>query len=46
MGNISLYEWLGVNYGLVTFIIVVIALGAFWFVERIEKRLQKGHGSA
>lgn len=38
MGNISLYELFHMNYGLLTFLIVIMALVAFWFVERIEKR--------
>ncbi|MCK4751355.1 MAG: YeeE/YedE family protein [Bacteroidales bacterium] len=38
LGDVSLYELLNMNYGLLTFLIVILALAAFWFVERIEKR--------
>jgi uncharacterized membrane protein YedE/YeeE len=38
LGDVSLYELLNMKYGLLTFLIVIIALVAFWFVERVEKR--------
>ena len=43
LGNISLYEWLGWNYGTTTLVIVIFALASFWLVERIEKRKGKEH---
>jgi uncharacterized membrane protein YedE/YeeE len=39
LGNVSLYELFHMNYGLLTFLIIVFALLAFWFVERIERRM-------
>jgi hypothetical protein len=29
------------EYGLLTFIIVLVALGAFWFAGRVEERFSK-----
>ena len=38
MGDISLYELFNMNYGVLTFLITLIALGAFWFAGRLEQR--------
>ncbi|MEN8202722.1 MAG: YeeE/YedE thiosulfate transporter family protein [Bacteroidota bacterium] len=38
LGDISLYEMFNMNYGLLTFLITLFALGAFWFAGRIEQR--------
>lgn len=38
IGDISLYELFNINYGLLTFLITMIALVAFWFVGRIEQQ--------
>lgn len=39
IGDISLYELFNMNYGLLTFLIVIVALAAFWFVGRVEERI-------
>jgi uncharacterized membrane protein YedE/YeeE len=39
MGNVSLDTLLGIPYGAAVFLIVVLALGGFYFAEKIEKRL-------
>jgi uncharacterized membrane protein YedE/YeeE len=41
LGDLSLYELFNMNYGVLTFLIVLFALGAFWFAERIERRYSK-----
>lgn len=41
IGDISLYELFNMEYGLLTFIIVLVALGAFWFAGRVEERFSK-----
>ena len=38
MGDISLYEVFNIRYGVLTFLITVIALVAFWYAGKIEKR--------
>lgn len=38
MGDISLYEIFNMNYGVLTLLITVIALGAFWFAGKVEQR--------
>jgi len=38
MGDISLYELFNMNYGVLTFLITLIALGAFWFAGKLEQR--------
>lgn len=38
MGDISLYEVFHMEYGVLTFIIAVIALAAFWIAGRVEER--------
>ena len=38
MGDISLYELLNMNYGVLTFLITMVALGAFWIAGRVEQR--------
>lgn len=38
MGDISLYELFHMNYGVLTFLITIIALVAFWFAGRVEQR--------
>lgn len=38
MGDISLYELFNMNYGVLTFLITLFALFAFWFAGRIEQR--------
>jgi uncharacterized membrane protein YedE/YeeE len=39
IGDISLYELFNMEYGLLTFIIVLVALAAFWFAGRVEERM-------
>ena len=41
LGDISIYEILNMNYGLLTFLIVIIGIAAFWFVGKVEKRFNK-----
>jgi len=41
MGDISLYELFNMNYGVLTFLITLFALGAFWFAGRVEQRFSK-----
>ncbi len=41
MGDISLYEVFNMNYGVLTFLITIIALGAFWIAGMIEERYNK-----
>jgi uncharacterized membrane protein YedE/YeeE len=38
MGDISLYELFNMNYGVLTFLITLFALCAFWFAGRLEQR--------
>ena len=38
MGDISLYELLNMNYGVLTFLITLMALAAFWVAGRVEQR--------
>ncbi len=38
MGDVSLYELFNMNYGVLTFIITIVALGAFWLAGRVEQR--------
>jgi uncharacterized membrane protein YedE/YeeE len=38
MGDISLYELFHMNYGVLTFLITLFALGAFWVAGRVEQR--------
>lgn len=38
IGDISLYEVFHMQYGLLTFLIAAIALGAFWIAGRVEER--------
>ncbi len=39
IGDISLYELFNMEYGLLTFLIVLVALAAFWFAGRVEERI-------
>jgi uncharacterized membrane protein YedE/YeeE len=41
IGDISLYELLRMEYGMLTFLIAVIALFAFWIAGRVEDRFSK-----
>jgi uncharacterized membrane protein YedE/YeeE len=41
LGDISIYEILNVNYGFVTFLIVIFGLSSFWLVGKVEKRFSK-----
>ena len=41
IGDISLYELLHMNYGLLTFLIAVIAILAFWIAGSVEERFSK-----
>ena len=41
IGDISLYEVFNMNYGVLTFLITIIALGAFWIAGMIEERYNK-----
>ena len=38
MSDVSIYELFNVNYGFMTFLIVILALAAFWLVESVERR--------
>jgi len=38
MGDISLYELFHMEYGILTFLIAAIAIGAFWFAGKVEER--------
>ena len=38
LGDLSLYELFNMSYGLLTFIVVLVALAAFWFAGRVEER--------
>jgi len=38
MGDVSLYELFNMNYGVLTFLITLFALGAFWVAGRVEKQ--------
>lgn len=38
LGDVSLYEVLNINYGVLTFLITLIALFAFWYAGKIERR--------
>ena len=38
MGDVSLYELFNMNYGVLTFVITLFALGAFWVAGRVEKQ--------
>ena len=38
IGDLSLYELFNMSYGLLTFIVVLVALAAFWFAGRVEER--------
>lgn len=38
LGDISLYELFHMEYGVLTFLIAFIAIAAFWFAGRVEKR--------
>ncbi len=38
MGKVTLPEYFGMNAGLVAFIIVIVAIGAFWLGEKTEKQ--------
>jgi len=41
IGDISLYELFNMEYGVLTFVIVLVALAAFWFAGRVEERIAK-----
>lgn len=41
IGDISLYELFNIEYGVLTLIIVLVALAAFWFAGRVEERMGK-----
>lgn len=41
MGDVALYELFHMNYGILTFLITLFALGAFWFAERLEQRFAR-----
>ncbi len=43
MGDISLYELFNMNYGVLTFLITLFALGAFWIAGRVEHRFGTSH---
>jgi len=38
MGAVRLGQILGIHSGLVAFFVCIMAVGAFWFVEKVEKR--------
>lgn len=37
MGKVTLPDWLGVNAGVVAFVIVIVAVAAFWLAEKAER---------
>jgi hypothetical protein len=39
MGDVSLYELFNMPYGVLTLIIVLVALAAFWLAGRVEERM-------
>lgn len=39
IGDISLYELFNMEYGILTFVIILVALAAFWFVGKVEERI-------
>jgi uncharacterized membrane protein YedE/YeeE len=41
IGDISLYELLHMEYGVLTFLIAVVAIAAFWFAGRVEEQFSK-----
>jgi len=41
IGDISLYELLHMEYGMLTFLIAAFAIVAFWFAGRVEERYSK-----
>jgi len=41
LGDISLYELFNMEYGVLTLIIVLVALAAFWLAGRVEERMGK-----
>ncbi|MCK5068545.1 MAG: YeeE/YedE family protein [Bacteroidales bacterium] len=41
IGDISLYEVFNMEYGMLTFLIILVALAAFWFAGRVEERYSR-----
>jgi len=41
LGDITIYELLNMNYGLLIFLIVIFAIIAFWLVGKVEQRFNK-----
>jgi len=41
IGDVSLYEVLNMKYGLLAFVIILIALAAFWFAGKVEERYNR-----
>ena len=41
LGDVTIYEILQMNYGLVVFLIVIFALACFWLVGKVEERFNK-----
>jgi hypothetical protein len=41
LGDITIYELLNMNYGLLIFLIVIFAIIAFWLVGKVEQRFIK-----
>jgi len=41
LGDITIYEILNINYGLLIFLIVIFALSSFWLVGKVEERFNK-----
>jgi len=41
LGDVSIYEILNMNYGLLTFLIALFALVCFWIVGKVEERFNK-----
>ncbi len=46
LGDISLYELLHMEYGVLTFLIACIALAAFWFAGKVEEHYNKPGSSS
>ncbi len=46
LGDISLYELLHMEYGVLTFLIACIALAAFWFAGKVEEYYNKPGSSS
>lgn len=46
MGRVTLFEFFNVSYGLIVFLVVLMALGGFWAAEKAEAYFAKKDGKA